>query len=314
MSIKSKRLIGAVLANAALFSGTDYSREKRDRIWPGGSMDCSSFMAAIWSAAGYPLLDALGNELRTSCYQVHATGFDMLYPETKAAIGKALPSPKGLLASIAQPGDLVFWNFDRDTGRKNKITHVGSVDMDGEQIIHTANNREKCCNKPLSYGDGSICAILRLRDDFVYPALPEIRRPTENSGRADAWMVRMLQGALNMKYGEQLELDGIFGRKTEEAVQDFNEALGMPGGSCAEDTWAALGFANGCETRNPPPRAEEAGPAILRIASPLLGGQHIQHLQHGLNGLGYACGTADGICGERTLAGVRAFARAHREV
>jgi cell wall-associated NlpC family hydrolase len=241
------RLISAVLANMALMVGTPYSQEYRNRIWPGGSgsADCSSLVAATWSAAGYPLLNSAGDELRTSYRQVAAVGFDLIYPASTGLIGKNLPSPSGLLGSYgAQAGDIVFWNFDSGTTRANKITHVGMIDVGAAGIIHTANPRENACRKPLSYGDTHICAIIRLRSDFVYPTLPEIRRPADGVGRADEWLVRMLQTALNFKRGTQLVIDGDFGSKTEAEVTALNATFGVNSGVCKAATWAALGIVN----------------------------------------------------------------------
>ncbi|MDL2217366.1 peptidoglycan-binding protein [Christensenellaceae bacterium OttesenSCG-928-M15] len=311
MSTIRDALISAVLDNAASFIGTDYSRSARDNIWPGGSMDCSSYTSAIWGAAGYPLLDAGDSELRTSTYQVNAIGFDLIYPDSKSQIGKNLPSPRKLLSTYgAQDGDIVFWGFDATTTRKNKITHVGSIDKGAVRIIHTANNKEKACRKSLDYGDGYICAIIRLAEDFSLPKLPVMQKPTETSSRPEAWAVRALQAALNIKRGTQLQLDGLFGTKTEQAVEALNAEIGNPSKACTNDTWAALGFNNDIDQPAHVPEPEE-WPVILRQQTPYMRGSDIQSLQAALNALGYDCGAADGICGPKTMAGVRAFARAH---
>lgn len=51
-------------------------------------------------------------------------------------------------------------------------------------------------------------------------------------------------------------------------------------------------------------------PLKLSLCSPLMRGESIKLLQQSLNGLGYSCGEADGICGKNTLAGISAFAAA----
>ena len=66
---------------------------------------------------------------------------------------------------------------------------------------------------------------------------------------------------------------------------------------------------------------EEAVPApekppsavVITLTSPLTRSPEIAALQAALNGLGYACGVADGIAGKNTLAGIRAFVEAHKE-
>ena len=308
-----EQLITRVLNNGKKMLGTDYSKTIRNNIWPGGAADCSSLTAAMWSAAGFPLLDSSSAELRTSCYQVNAVGFRLIYPSSMNQVGKNLPSPKGLLSSYgAQPGDIIFWGFDKDTTRANKITHVGSIDYNGKQIIHTANNKEKCCVKPLTYGDGSICAIIRLNDNITLPVLREISRPTGDKTKPVAWMVRMLQTALNLQCGEKLVVDGVFGPKLEAAVARLNATLGIPSGICTLRTWAILGFdVEAGEEPIQPPTTPSA--VVLKITSPLMRGDEIKALQAALNGLGYDCGVVDGIAGNNTLKGVRAFIQAHKD-
>ena len=296
MSIKQK-VINKALLNAVAMLGTDYSRTDRDNIWPGGAADCSSLIAACWGGAGFPLLSEAGAELRTSCYEVNAAGFDLIYPEARNRIGKNLPSPKGLLSSYgAEQGDIVFMNFDSSTSRANKITHVAMI-YNTAQLIHTANNREKCCFKPLDYGDKRICAIIRLREDAKLLKLPSIKKPGDNEARADEWAVRALQAALNIKSGEALKLDGIFGPKTEAATQRFNVMVGATGSTCTDATWEALGFINNVA----------AARDLFLIDKPRMSGADVRELQERLMLLGYNIGSAgvDGIYGPATDAAVR---------
>lgn len=52
---------------------------------------------------------------------------------------------------------------------------------------------------------------------------------------------------------------------------------------------------------------------VLTITSPLMRGEDIGALQAALNGLGYPCGDVDGICGAKTMEGIKAFIRAHSQ-
>jgi len=266
MTQRKRRLIDAVLKNAAALLGTEYSQLERNKIYAGGSMDCSSYVAAIWSAAGYPLMNAAEDELRTSYREADAAGFDLVYPKSRSLIGKNLPSAKGLLQGYgAEAGDIVFWSFG-STARANKITHVGSIDTEGKNIIHTANNREKCCRVPLTYGDGKICAIIRLKENFVYPELPAIGPPEEESGRSEEWQVRMLQTALNLRRGAKLTVDGSYGSRTEKEVTALNGTIGVAGGLCTKKTWQALDFVNNDDTAAEPESAVH-GAKFARVAS-----------------------------------------------
>lgn len=50
---------------------------------------------------------------------------------------------------------------------------------------------------------------------------------------------------------------------------------------------------------------------VLKITDPYMRGDDIKALQNALNGLGYPCGEADGVCGQNTMKGVEAFVAAH---
>ena len=253
MSTRRDALIARVMTYADKMLGTNYDQGDRMKIWPGGIMDCSSYVYAMWAAAGLPLLGERGNELITSYRQAEAVGFDCVWPGSHAQIGKKLPSPRGLLSSYgAQAGDIVFWNF-KNTSRYNKITHVGMIYAGGKKIIHISNNKDKCCYKPFSYGDTEICGIIRLREDFVYPKLPDIQRPDAEHTRAETWQVRMLQAALNLRRGTKLNADGAFGSLTENAVVALNNTLGFASAVCDARTWAALGFVNNGDVPAPIP-------------------------------------------------------------
>lgn len=60
----------------------------------------------------------------------------------------------------------------------------------------------------------------------------------------------------------------------------------------------------------PEPIPETKG-TVLTITTPLMRGEEIAWLQKALNDMGYPCGSPDGICGEKTMAGVQAFSLAH---
>lgn len=63
--------------------------------------------------------------------------------------------------------------------------------------------------------------------------------------------VAELQAMLNAKYGYDLEVDGVFGAKTEAAVKAFQKARGLyADGIVGAKTWAALGVSP--EIVNPP--------------------------------------------------------------
>jgi hypothetical protein len=63
-----------------------------------------------------------------------------------------------------------------------------------------------------------------------------------------------------------------------------------------------------------PPATPEPDQIVLRITKPLTKGAFVKDLQDLLNSGGYDCGTADGICGEKTRAGILAFIALHKDM
>ena len=235
MTMKQK-IINRAIEHALSLLSAKYSQENRLQFYQGGSFDCSSYAFSNFAFAGYPLVDKNGAELITSNIQVDAVGFNLLYPAKYTDIGKKLPSDANLITSYgAEPGDLIFYNFG-ETTRKNKITHVAMV-LDKDHIIHTANTRENCCVKPITYGQKNICAITRLAYDVSVPNLPTIKQGTENIKWA-----RVLQIILNMEgMAPKFGCSGAYGPKTDAAVRSFQQHRGLEvDGIVGPKTWAAL--------------------------------------------------------------------------
>ena len=60
--------------------------------------------------------------------------------------------------------------------------------------------------------------------------------------------------------------------------------------------------------------SEETKMKIITKTSPLTRGEDIKALQTALNALGYDCGTADGVAGDKTIKAIQAFADKHTTV
>ena len=71
--------------------------------------------------------------------------------------------------------------------------------------------------------------------------------------------VEELQALLNAKYGFSLDVDGVFGDKTEQAVKAFQSAHGLKAdGIVGPKTWAALGVAPAGFAACPSEQSEES--------------------------------------------------------
>lgn len=276
--------------------GMDYSRTYRYRWYKGGSTDCSGYVYAAWLAAGWPLL-MNGAEKMTSCYEVYADGFDLLYPDSYENIGKRFAKVEDI---SLERGDIVFYSFGT-TARKNKITHV-AVCYDAGHIIHTANNRNKACIQDISYGDGRIAAVIRLNENAK-----ETERPVMQKGAAERITTRRMQALLNIRGGYSLDCDGIWGTKTDAALKAYQTKMGLAAaGICDEDTWAAL-----CgETEE----KERVSYSFTRNLKKGMKGEDVKALQGELLiPQGHSCGKygADGDFGYSTRTAVKSAQRAN---
>ena len=213
--------------------GMNYSRDYRYDWYKKGSTDCSGFVYAMYLAGLHPLT---GIKRMTSMYEVYADGFDLMFPNSYANIGKSdYWAPKGFYKTFKfEDGDIVFMNWDSGTKRANKITHV--MIYSGGKWLHTANTREDACFKELSYGDGRILAVIRLRDDAQEYALPDTT--AKAASKTDT---RILQAWLNYN-GAVLRCDGDWGSKTAAALDKFKlkRGIGSGGGSVDSNVWNAL--------------------------------------------------------------------------
>ena len=156
---------------------------------------------------------------------------------------------KGEIKTI--PRALVCCVFKRKDG---KMSHTGMYQGDGE-IIHcsTTVKRDTLPGTP-AWTHWAIPAGLYSTEELRKAGvnvdeaknIPTLRR----GSRGDD--VEELQMLLNMKYGYDLEVDGIYGAKTEAAVKAFQKAHGLTAdGVCGPQTRKALGLEY-VDNSNPP--------------------------------------------------------------
>ncbi len=300
-------IISAAISCMKRLIGMDYSKTYRYRWHKGGSTDCSGYVYAAYLAAGLPLVGSKVASM-TSCYEVYADGFDLVYPDSYENIGKRFAKVEDI---SLERGDIVFYSFGT-TARKNKITHV-AVCYDAGHIIHTANNRNKACIQDISYGDGRIAAVIRLNENAK-----ETERPVMQKGAAERTPTRRMQALLNFA-GAELNCDGIWGTKTDAALKAYQTKMGLAAaGICDEDTWAALTgqiYALDGDFSAPPQYDIQGGGenmVFMRNLKRGMRGEDVKGLQKLLNAQDYNSGNADGIFGRRTLAAVKSAQRANQ--
>ena len=97
--------------------------------------------------------------------------------------------------------------------------------------------------------------------------------------------------------GYELEVDGMYLERTQNAVRSFREAEGLPEGDTIDErTWAALVDAS-----------FSLGDRMLYLRMPFFHGCDVRSLQSILEVLGFAVGDSDGIFGAHTEHALRDF-------
>lgn len=221
--------------------GCKYSQAKRtqERIF-----DCSSLVARAYSAQGKAW--KYGGKVPLSCNEVYDDDFELLWPESYAAIGKKFGG-SSVIAKANQPGDLQFLNTMK-TSRANRITHVTMV-ASASKIVHARGTAYGVRQDSLMHYAGKVCALARYN--------PACDLVVGHRGYRTAAM----QKALNAKGGADLSGDGEFGLKTQAAVRAFQKSAGLPvTGKGDAVTLAAMGLVAAVES--PEERPEATTPAV----------------------------------------------------
>ena len=108
-----------------------------------------------------------------------------------------------------QAGDMQFLCTNKKTSRKNRITHVAMATGQG-LIVHARSEKYGVRVDDGELYSGKVCALTR------YAPNAPLRKGMRGA------RVKALQEQLNAG-GASLEVDGIYGKKTEEAVKTFRK-------------------------------------------------------------------------------------------
>lgn len=154
-------VIDEVLAYVDRQIGKSYSQSNR---YGENSFDCSSLIYRAFDAAGVKLVHKdTGGKVDISSNECYAKGFELVYPDSYAKIGKNLPSPSNITEKY-QAGDIIFCCTDNSTSRANKITHVMIVNQYGG-ITHAANPRDGVGKVGKNTYSTKVCALLRYQGE-----------------------------------------------------------------------------------------------------------------------------------------------------
>ena len=202
--------------------GSRYSQARRTQE---NIFDCSSLVARAYSAMGKAW--KYGGRVPLSCNEVYDDDFELLWPESYAAIGKKFGG-SSVIAKANQPGDLQFLNTMK-TSRINKITHVTMV-ASASKIVHARGTAYGVRMDSLTHYAGKVCALVRYN--------PSCDLAVGHKG----YRTVAMQKALNAN-GADLNGDGEFGSKTLAALKAFQQKAGLPvTGKGDSVTLAALGL------------------------------------------------------------------------
>lgn len=224
--MNSKDIAAKAAAWAIDKVGCQYSQPKRTEE---GIFDCSSLVARAYSAQGKHW--KYGGSVPRSNQEVYDDDFELLWPESYDAIGKKMGG-SSVIALAKQVGDLQFLCTDSDTERTNKITHVTMV-ASASKIVHARGKAYGVCTNSLNHYSGKVCAVVRYNPECT------LRRGMKG------YRTQALQQALNAN-GVTLEVDGDFGKLTEDSVMAFQKEHGLAAtGKADTATLQAMGLLPG---------------------------------------------------------------------
>ena len=170
--------------------------------------------------------------------------------------------------------------------------------------IHTSNNKEKACLKPINAYDGNIVAVIRLKDGEPEMARPIIKPNSKGKVAVDKLYVRRLQALLNVN-GAELVCDGVWGKATKAALINYRKSIGLSEEPvCDSDIWDYL-------TDAKQPKGEFV---LKRELKKGCKGEDVRHFQNIILWKGYDIGKmgADGEFGSRTESAVKKIQTAYK--
>ena len=206
-------------------------------------------------------------------------GQDVLYTQNRlAALGYFSGISDGQYGSATKNAVIAFQ-------QKN------GLDADG---VVGAKTRQKL------FSDGALAA-----KETVAPTTDADRKLSLGMTGSDVKSVQTKLIALGYLTGKA---DGTYGKKTEEAVRNFQKRNGLDAdGICGENTVTVLFGNNPIDAGSsitPSPIAETAP---VRVIRPGASGEDVRSVQNRLKLLGYYSGSLDGVYGAASVAAVQAF-------
>lgn len=178
----------------------------------------------------------------------HAGASKLFYDGKKCAGCTTLMNhykAKGQLVSGPyKPGDLVFFQFDKDSA----ADHIGIIEKDNGDTISTiegntsvGNDSNGGCVMRRTRKKSLIMAVARPKYEAALAAktvqvdLPILKKGSKGEA------VKTLQRLLNILCFSCGIVDGIFGADTKKGVQDFQKSCGLTqDGIVGRQTWAEL--------------------------------------------------------------------------
>lgn len=138
----------------------------------------------------------------------------------------------------AKPGDLVFYKF----GNARATDHIGIVVKQNGATLYTVEG-----NTSINNQSNGGCVLERQRFSKIvgfgrpkYDAMPSDGKPSLQYGSKGDY-VTAWQNYLNT-LGYCLDVDGIYGKKTLEAVKDYQRSRGFnPTGIISDQEWNSVG-------------------------------------------------------------------------
>lgn len=211
-------------------------------VWGGASVnkiDCSGVLVYVYKQHGLRIYHGSNRIARVHVERLipidEALQDGLIVPGMAAFRSRAPGEAKYSLGGQYKPGGAYH------NGDLRGYYHIGVVDEDTDYVLNAAGTASDFERHPIREGWSHVARLIDVDYDTPYEEdAPMIDTHETIRKGAKGPAVSAMQGML-IRHGYDIEADGKFGAKTEEALKDYQLREGLEAdGICGPKTWIAL--------------------------------------------------------------------------
>ncbi len=208
---------------------------------------------------------------------------------------------------VAQVSHIYVWGAQGETADEDFIRKMETSETNAKRALKLYNKRKAEGMKPIKAYDCSgliVCYLLENKlisgDSTAAGLYAKCAKITRDKLKAGDFVFRH-NGTRIHHIGVYIGGDMVIHSKGRDAgvVKEHIDYNG-------ENYWNKFGRFELLQKEG-----GETMETVIKKNTPLMKGEAIKKLQEALNALGYDCGTADGIAGDKTITAIKAFADRH---